>query len=136
LLIRRLGEQTAGAAAGAVEVDLASAPGVHLLEEALAVQAVTVRAPAGLEQVRVVLADGEARAADCGHPRARRRPVDRRGARRTAERLIAAVTRGEVDADPLERSLDERVAVRLDVAGRKELGRKPIRVGDDVGRVT
>src|SRR5439155_3481372 len=77
--------------------------------------------PAGLEQVVVGRTDGQAGAADRGHPRAGCRPVRGRAGTGDAQGLIAEVTGGEVDADAGGGRLDERVVVRLDVAGRQRL---------------
>src|SRR5206468_1847075 len=63
-----------------------------------------------------------------GHERAGGWPV--RGHVTLDLRLIAVVSGGEVDADPLDDALQDRVLLRLDVPGRQQLGVKAIRVAD------
>src|SRR5690606_20162361 len=97
----RLPEHLAGAAAATVDprarrLGVPAVVGLHAAGGA----------PAGLEQVLVVLAHGQARAPDGGHPRAGCRVV---GLPLTdGVDLVAAVAAGVEDTDALERGLHEQ----------------------------
>ncbi len=91
-------------------------------------------APAGLPDIAIARADPQAGAAHRCHERARGRPV--RGRRDTEhETVVAEIAGGEVDADPLDGTLLDRLLDRLDEARRQRLAGKAVRIGDDVREV-
>src|SRR5262249_29169047 len=124
-LVARLGEQPAGAATRPVQVGCRTPGAVG--ERALG------RLPAGLDHALAVRADAEAGAADGGHPRVRGREV--RFGRPDVGYLVAAVSRGEVDGDSLEHTLDRDLVEGLDLIRRDAvLSYVTVGVRDDVGK--
>ena len=103
LLVPGLGEQPAGAAARRRRGSRREAPGSTRRRSAC-----SCAVPHRSRTVVVARADAEAGAADGGDPRVDAGKSAVAGA--DGVDLVAAVTGGEVDADALERGLDERVS--------------------------
>ena len=125
-LVARLGEQAAGAATRPVQVEWVCRNPAAVGERVLG------RLPAGFDHALAVLADAETGTADGGHPRVRCREV--RFGLPDVGYLVAAVSRGEVDGDSLEHTLDRDLVEGLDLIRRDAvLTQVAVGVRDDIG---
>src|SRR6266850_1197369 len=132
----RLGKDAAHTAAAAVEpgagrgrepgVAAEAGPQVGRIDAGVRPDA-AARAPAGLPEVAVSRSDADAGAAHRRDPRAGGGPIGLRDAEGVA--LVAAVSRGEVDADSLDGRLHQRVLEGLHEAARQKLAGEAVRVG-------